>query len=288
MTEDDGWTALRERADPLLAAHANSVQLPESLYHYTTLRALIPIVETGRVWASNVRYSNDPAEISYGDELLRGMLKSEFSDFFLKGLFEKINEIDYYAVAFSAEPDLLPQWRAYCQNGHGVAIGFRAQALASLESMLFRRIEYDPPVQMQLASDIMNVYAEPIRQAPDDAARFPLLGELALYFVVLRGMFKQRAYVGEAEYRLFNTLPRPRDAHDTSLLFRATKSAVIPYYEVDLSRNRTSPGKIPMTEVMLGPCLDSSLAEESIRVLLDQSKLGYVTIAPSRVHMRSE
>lgn len=288
MTEDDGWTPLREKADPFLAAHANAVPLPESVYHYTSLRALIPIAETGKVWASNVRYSNDPAEISYGDELLRGMLKDKFSDFFLKGLFEQINEIHYYAVAFSAEPDLLPQWRAYCQNGHGVAIGFSAQPLASHTSMLFRRIEYAPQVQMQLASDIMNVYADPIRQAPDDAARFPLLGELALYFVVLRGMFKQRAYVGEAEYRLFNTLPRPRHAHDTSLLFRATKSAVIPYYEVDLSRNRATCGKIPMTEVMLGPCLDSSLAEESVRVLLDQSQLEYVKITPSKVRMRSE
>src|SRR3954447_7059323 len=175
MAEEHNWTPLTKKADPFLAAHADAVPLPDSVYHYTKLRALIPIVETGRIWASNVKYSNDPAEISYGDELLRRMLKERFSDFQLRGVFEKINEVDYYGVAFSAESDLLPQWRTYCQNGNGVAIGFAAQALASHSNMLFRRIEYDPQVQMQLASDIMNVYADPIRRASDDDGRAPFV-----------------------------------------------------------------------------------------------------------------
>jgi len=134
----------------------------------------------------------------------------------------------------------------------------------------------------------MAVYADPIRQASDDNECFPLVGELALYFVILRGIFKQRAYVGEAEYRLFNTLPHPRDAHDVSLLFHATKSTVIPYYEVDLSSNRAGSNEIPMTDVMLGPCLESPLTQDSIRVLLDQARLAHVKINASKVKMRSE
>jgi DUF2971 family protein len=279
---------LRKTAEAVLTQHAERQRLPQSVYHYTRLVSLIPIVQSGKVWASNVKYSNDPAEITYGDGVLREMLKNHFPDFLLQGMFDQINEIDYYATAFSAEPDLLSQWRAYCHNGRGVAIGMNSQALASHANMLFRRVEYEPAAQIQLAADIMAVYADPARNAKTHEERHSLVSDLAMFFVILRGIFKQRAYAGEVEYRLFNTLPRPRDAHDTPLLFRGTTTAIIPYYEVDLTQNRTMPGRIPLTEIIIGPCLDCQLTAASIRVLLDQAKLERVTLRTSAVQLKAE
>lgn len=289
MDSDLTKTEFRERAEAILTAHAQALSLPPVVYHYTSLAALIQIVKTGKVWCSNVKYSNDPAEIIYGDAALREMLQEHFPDFALGGVFQTIADIDYYTAAFSAEPDLLSQWRAYCQNGRGVAIGFDSKALASHATMLFRRVEYDRNTQIKLAADVMALYADPIKEGyGDEAAVRPLLAELALLFVVLRGIFKQRAYVGEAEYRLFNTLTHPRETHDTAVLFRATRTAVIPYYDVDLSQNRITCGGLPLREVIVGPCLDSELAEASIRVLLDQANLQEAPIVRSEVRMRAE
>jgi hypothetical protein len=289
MNDESIRTPLKERVETVLREQAEAVPLPALVYHYTSLKALIPIVQTGKIWCSNVKYSNDPAEIIYGDSVLREMLENRFPDFLLGGLSDTIANIDYYAAAFSAQPDGLLQWRAYCQNGQGVAIAFDSQALASHAGMLFRRVEYDREAQIDFAAKVMAVYADEIRKARGDKAALRIfLEELALAFVILRGVFKERAYAGEVEYRFFNTLPSGREPRDTPLLCRATETTIIPYFEVDLARNRVTCGSLPVREVVIGPCLDPDLAKASIRVLLDQADLSSVDIVPSQVRMRAE
>ena len=52
---------------------------PPTLYHYTTADALIPILQSGHLWATNSRFMNDPTELSYAILLLRQVLEEEES-----------------------------------------------------------------------------------------------------------------------------------------------------------------------------------------------------------------
>jgi hypothetical protein len=47
------------------------------LYHYTTVDALISIVQTQEIWASNIFYMNDTAEFHCAVDLARTLLKTE-------------------------------------------------------------------------------------------------------------------------------------------------------------------------------------------------------------------
>jgi len=43
---------------------------PSRLYHYTSLKGLLGILESGCIWASEVRYLNDSAEIAVAFRLM--------------------------------------------------------------------------------------------------------------------------------------------------------------------------------------------------------------------------
>ncbi len=43
----------------------------DTLYHYTTFKGLIGIVKTGTLWASDIRYMNDSAELMHTADLIR-------------------------------------------------------------------------------------------------------------------------------------------------------------------------------------------------------------------------
>ena len=110
---------------------------PDGLvYHYTSQKSLLGIFESKCLWATNVLYMNDAAEIQYAIELLRtrlGEIEGSLSDDERKVFKEVDNNIiagtrdqleGVYACSFSSQPDQLSQWRGYCPGGAGFSIGF--------------------------------------------------------------------------------------------------------------------------------------------------------------------
>lgn len=161
---DRDLAELRKLGDAVLLAYRTASLLPESVYHYTSLAATVSIISSRRVWASNVAYSNDPSEGEYGHQVMIDVLKRD-AHFSLGGLLQVISDIDCYATSFSADPDLLTQWRAYCRNGRGVALGVLSDVLALRKNMVFLRVEYDRSKQEQIIRDLLNVFRQPILAA---------------------------------------------------------------------------------------------------------------------------
>lgn len=155
---------LQVNADRVFDSYRAAVPMPSSVFHYTSLEAAVAILRTHTVWCSNVSYSNDPAENAYGHNVLLETVKKD-RDFAFAGLLKAIATVDCYATSFSADPDLLPQWRAYCANGRGVALGVDVDVLLKRRRMFFSRIEYDPSQQQQLIRNVMNVFRPAISAA---------------------------------------------------------------------------------------------------------------------------
>jgi hypothetical protein len=89
---------------------------PPTLYHYTTAQGLLGIMESNKLWATNVRFLNDPSEIDYAICIIRESLGSaplpaNFRDQVNYRLDESEAEARVYVCCFCVEGDLLSQWR---------------------------------------------------------------------------------------------------------------------------------------------------------------------------------
>lgn len=104
------------------------------IYHYCSPNTFLQIIERKCIWLSSTNNMNDSSEgrwyLDLVEETLReyeGELGSKWCEY-VKGTLQSHDRPSYIAC-FSTEKDLLSQWRAYADNGNGVAIGFESEKL---------------------------------------------------------------------------------------------------------------------------------------------------------------
>jgi hypothetical protein len=112
--------------------------LPEEIWHYTDAGGLIGILQSGKIWTTQVTCLNDTLEQRYFGDLVHGAVKErrkQNTDPVLEPLFRVADEVleapDFTAVSqfvacFSEAEDDLGQWRGYGGGECGYAIGLRA------------------------------------------------------------------------------------------------------------------------------------------------------------------
>ena len=109
------------------------------LYHYTSLTGLMGIVKSGSLYATDIRFFNDAAEMAHAANLIRceivrrtdvyganTTLLSQFREWVSNRL---TNGHMQFVVSFTANGNILSQWRGYCPKGQGVSIGFHPDVL---------------------------------------------------------------------------------------------------------------------------------------------------------------
>ena len=109
---------------------------PHTLYHYTSLEALVSIVRSKRLRASSIRFLNDTSELQRFTKDVVAILHQRIPSL---GNVSEINDLivqtksllkhSFFVASFSEKSDLLSQWRAYCPSGLGVSIGFKSSCL---------------------------------------------------------------------------------------------------------------------------------------------------------------
>ena len=111
-------------------------KFPDKLYHYCSLSAFMSIIQNKCIWLSDTRYTNDALEVRVFDDTVGAALSdlvrdeeitSEEANVFWQTY--KANNTVGYISCFSENGDLLSQWRAYSDDGHGVAVGINFDAL---------------------------------------------------------------------------------------------------------------------------------------------------------------
>jgi hypothetical protein len=137
------------------------------LAHYTSIRTLEKIAETGEIWFSNPLYMNDVDELRYGMTLglnavrtHRGLrsacppahynaLLDAFGQLYTD--FDNDSAFDVYVFSCSehdqeiGDDGLLSMWRGYGGDGNGVAIVFELSRLVgppSSSPLLLRQVQY--------------------------------------------------------------------------------------------------------------------------------------------------
>lgn len=132
---------------------------PDTFYHYCNIDVLLSILRNNELRLSDVEKSNDYAERKW----MTGKIEYKFAEIVSKSkLIEKKDKLinsyselgkgffslmaNVYSTCFSTNGDLLSQWRAYSQDGYGVAIGFNGKILEEVNNdpygLMFSPVTY--------------------------------------------------------------------------------------------------------------------------------------------------
>jgi hypothetical protein len=118
---------------------ASEDKITGTLYHYTSMAGLLGIVQSERLWFTNMFHLNEPCDHSIGIAIAHDILRhksrssglaKEFCDR-VSGLIVKTGGdlLGPFIASFSADGGDLEQWRIYADTGRGAALTFAPDAL---------------------------------------------------------------------------------------------------------------------------------------------------------------
>lgn len=298
-----------DNAGDLLGKHP-----PEYLYHYTTPKGLLGIVDTGTMFLSDSAFLNDRSEVEYARGVVASVLRSFPVEESAKGTRRALQnaiaqfsdqstlsakEFRFYVACFCENGDLLSQWRAYALPGSGYTLGFRTNALqnlvldrSSMKGVELRRVLYEREDQERVIKLAIRTWKDdlPTAIASGEAPREHVLaafGSLLLVLSALLPQFKHPVFSEEAEWRLICGIYGSSQAHRLS--FRQSGSNIIPFIPLDLRQTGTESGRLPLSQISHAPSPDPELRKRTLTELLLAKgyPAGEVPVAGSSIPLRS-
>ena len=273
----------------------------EFLYHYTSMDALCSMLSEYRkncstrnliFWASSIFTMNDPREMLHGAEVLEILLPAIEKLFGLPSENSlDIKNLDRekvlkdttktpFVLSFTANEDELGMWNLYGDNGCGVSLilskDVKSIPLEEGNCSGLVKVNYEKGVDNY--PNLANIFNNGIIEWSnyDESAKILECKErtLSKLFTQLCPYIKSEAYKNENEYRICYTNVPYR-----SVKFRTKNKSIIPYVEVPL------PVK-SLRGILLGPCCNPEMVEQSLRFLLDACELD-IDILSSNISYRN-
>jgi hypothetical protein len=282
----------------------------EVLYHYTTAKGLLGILESNVLWAGDLSYMNDFSEFKYAENLIENELKKAIEISMPELLKEsrylvltqpfsnarRLNIYSAYSFCFCQEGDQLSQWRGYAQKGTGYSLGFDAKQIQltlkeSKNPAHLGKIIYKPEEQKDQVAPFIRKYVDhictitksypsiDIDQIKEIYTDFFTSAFAAVFF------FKDPAFFEEKEWR---TVSLKFSSELEEVHFRETQGTVVPYIELTVPALKpdNKNNRLPIVEIIQGPLVDPALGEKSLKLLLQKYGYGDVVIRRSRVPLR--
>lgn len=239
------------------------------IYHYCSPFTFQQVIERKKIWLSSTSNMNDYAEGNWFSNTLSQFLKryqERYGKQWCESVLEQFecNHMPRYIACFSKCGDTLSQWRAYAQDGEGVAIGFDEEKLELEDGYFLPNI--DPKKSIALKSvkylDSEEIHGALFALAEQTIARFDgeLNGRSAAIFTGLclteAMVVKNPAFIEEQEKRIIYS-PIFLGAEDENYIkvsnpiseikHRISSGFLTSYFEFQI------PDSKAIAEVILGP-----------------------------------
>lgn len=294
---------LKEFLDPVDALPA-----PTTIYHYTNDQGLRGVLETGRLWCSDLFCLNDPSELRHGfshlvrildERAKRGPRETQiFADDFKKFLSDGLDKSAFYFVlSFSSDGDDLGQWRAYADNGRGYALGFDGVALESaftkkgghrIPNFSTFGVNYNEAaliaIHERMVESMWHLISLPHDKSIPREAINPYMKalsiKLALNALSAALFFKHRGYKNESEFRFLQIFRA--DKPPPQLMRRFRSHEMIRYREFDW---RTITGALK--QIIVGPAADRHKGKRFAEDCLTAFKHKKVPVTHSDIPYRT-
>lgn len=265
---------------------------PKVLYHYTSQTGLLEILKKKEIWATHIDYLNDVKEFVYTFDLVRKELNRRRESFSTRGLpgikksKEMVDFIDRLATqldgrgylhtfvcSFTAQGDLLSQWRGYCPSGNGFSLGFESSQLSVLaERQGFRlkecvyNLTEQEKIVKQLVDAVLNEFQAGKEGPSDKVSTMPEEPDIKRDFrqniLQIAPFLKHSSFSEEQEWRLISE--RIEISHP-QVDFREKRSMIIPYFKIKLVENNEG---VPIKHVIVGPTPDKESSKDSVEAFL--------------------
>jgi hypothetical protein len=287
-----------------------SEKVPEVIYHYTNDVGLRGILETGKLWLSDIFSLNDPSELRHGLSHAVNILNSkaengppeaklfakQFTDFWAKGVERSAH---FFVLSFSSDDDDLGQWRAYADDGRGYALGFEGKALEMAFSKETAnpipinstyRVKYDDDnvivdLHRRIVASMFNLISLPRGKKLDKEALrtyiVNLSSLLSVHVMLAALFFKHKGYKNEKEFRFLQLFRADILPPDVKRRYRSYES--VKYREFDW--RRADPGALK--RIIVGPAADPINATRFAEECLSAFDVGSVEVVRSDIPYRA-
>lgn len=279
---------------------------PARLYHYTSQEGLLGILQDGKLHCSSAHYLSDAEEVIYAAELAAKRLKAFWPEFerrnpeidddeeMLRGIVREVQALldsPLYVFSLSVDGNLLSQWRAYCPDEGGYALGFSSrhlQRLAEAQGFDLVRCVYEKDHQRMAIDELIRETVGAYQEAREEGA--PVSSELWRRYQVefltdfykRAAAFKDPAFSEEQEFRLVSG---PFAENRGNVQYREGPSTPIPYIEFDLREE--APNRLPISGVWVGPTPHPELAKRVLQDLMDRYALPGADVRYSGIPYRT-
>lgn len=263
----------------------------ETIYHYTTFSGLLGIVDSGSLWASDIRYMNDSAELNHmvtlidaevAERIALGHPTPKLLTQFKEWIAGRVtNGHMLFAGSFRANGNLLSQWRGYSELGKGVSIGFSPNHIltcARQQGFWVGRCVYDQAEQRKLIGQIVTQVEALAAESCREHGCTPEQNYTALFESIesdllrIAAILKHPSFREEEEWRIVS--PVVTNFKDPAVHYREGTSMLVPYFEFSLVAPKESRPRIQ--HIFLGPTPNISLSMNSLSMYLTRSGVSPV------------
>lgn len=262
-----------------------------TLFHYTALKSLEGITQEKCLWATDIHYFNDAAEMRHIVQLLSTeidhRIDADTDDERVllqlrEWLAERLPEGNMvFVTSFTESGNLLSQWRGYCLPGQGVSLGLEPVVLercAVEQSFQVGRCIYERDDQLRLASRLIDAILElaHIRGAAPPNKKHPsqsfhaVFEEIENALLRIGALVKHPSFGEEKEWRAVS--PALTNYVETPIRYRAGASMLVPF--INFSLLSAGETKLHIQYVFLGPTPNVSLSMNSLSRMLAKHVTG--------------
>ena len=260
----------------------------ETLYHYTSLHGLLGIIESRCLWASDIRYMNDSAEMKHAADLIKKDIARRIAGGHPNP--KLLNQFQYwvghrmvhghmlFSASFRSNGNLLSQWRGYSTHGKGVSIGFDPELIlecAAAQSFQVARCVYDQREQEELIRQVVDAMellaaeegecTDPQRRPPEQSY-YDGFERVESELLRIAAVLKHPSFQEEEEWRVVS--PVLTELAQPPIRFREGTSMLVPYLDFRLT---PAPGvPLRLEHLFLGPSPNISISMNSLELYLAQ------------------
>jgi hypothetical protein len=232
-------------------------KMSHSLFHYTSLDGFLGIIQSGKLWASHIRFMNDRSEFNYAFDLTETVIRKLRMGRKLlhrpnidpqRGIAQlfddDIEKEDIYIISLSEKQDDLNMWKKYTDMSPGICIEFDTEKLRG-NDIRIECVIYDLKKQKEFLEEKI---IKCVEKADNDFDSSKILYES---LIESAPQIKHPAFADEKEWRLIIRKP------GEEIKFRVSGSIIHPYHEYCIDENE-------INSVLVGPCDNSDYAKQSI------------------------
>lgn len=244
---------------------------PSIIYHYCSNAAFLSIIQNKTIRMSPFHYMNDFMECRWLDRIIMKQIQS-FPHKVVPELWSQFLQLQSlrraYLACFSEHGDQLSQWRAYADDGKGIAIGFDTAQLGlehrlpctttvtDQRTVLHNVVYEDSDNISNHIENIIGTLLDILRGTVTSEQASHMVSHCNAYISPLSTIVKNKAFHEEAEWRIISMpleLYNDKLEHvivsvPSQINFAALGDHIRPFCTLDLSNE----SKSPICEIVLG------------------------------------